>query len=279
MGYLQRFFVFSLTIQTLCKPSEAEESCGHFDFAEAKGSVYTAIENTAAVIPFQVTNITCNGSIPFVVGFKSPNDRKVDDGPPKFADTERSLNPSDTESTISLDFRAHTGDIEECRMKKLESSSTNELDEDCLSMLTEEDGSAPSAHIYFEIVDPPPPSDEEVVSDEATSPPTSHGDGNPPAYYVGQSVAETAEEGSGWNNAPFYENTPSRNTEVTAAVAVHEADPANTAGVSGARELVHPSARLQAGASSDEHANDSDDEIEETGYVRYSPRLYENTKP
>ncbi|KAK7461627.1 hypothetical protein BaRGS_00038634, partial [Batillaria attramentaria] len=147
------------------------------------------------------------------------------------------------------------------------------------SMLTEEDGSAPSAHIYFEIVDPPPPSDEEVVSDEAASPPTSHGDGNPPAYYGGQSVAETAEGGSGWNNAPFYENTPSRNTEVTAAVAVHEADPANTAGVSDTRELVHPSSRLQTGASGDEHANDSDDEIEETGYVRYSPRLYENTKP
>ncbi|KAK7461628.1 hypothetical protein BaRGS_00038635, partial [Batillaria attramentaria] len=189
---------------------------GHFDFTEADGSVYTAVENTTGVIPFQVTNITCNGNFPFVVGFKLPNDKKVDDdciiflnstdkhpclnisrtgeyqyelrktfdrsdngvmivlsaidkiqtrnitldihyparvtslnitqstnltdlpvepnSLPKFAETvfKRSLNPSDTESTISLDFRAHTGDIEECRMKKLESSSTNGLDEDCL---------------------------------------------------------------------------------------------------------------------------------------------------
>ncbi|KAK7475706.1 hypothetical protein BaRGS_00033028, partial [Batillaria attramentaria] len=177
----------------LWRAINAEKSCGHFDFTEADGSVYTAVENTTGVIPFQVTNITCNGNFTFVVGFKSPNDKKVDDDciiflnstdkhpclnisrtgqyqyelrktfdrsdngvmivlsavdgkiqtrnitldihcPPKFAETvfKRSLNPSDTESTISLDFRAHTEDISECQMKKLESSSTNELDDDCL---------------------------------------------------------------------------------------------------------------------------------------------------
>ncbi|KAK7452828.1 hypothetical protein BaRGS_00039683, partial [Batillaria attramentaria] len=145
------------------------------------------------------------------------------------------------------------------------------------SLARDGDGSAPSVHIYWD-ADPPAADGED--GPENAPPPVCHGPRNPPADYLNPEPSrdETEEEGAEFNTVPLYQNTELRNIEAT--------------GVSSDITPTAPSRssnndhQVATGASNNSDTEtgclvnslDSDAEPDDTGYMRYSPRLYENTR-
>ncbi|KAK7452831.1 hypothetical protein BaRGS_00039686, partial [Batillaria attramentaria] len=116
-----------------------------------------------------------------------------------------------------------------------------------------------------------------TVADNAP-PPVCHGPRNPPADYLNPEPSrdETEEEGAEFNTVPFYQNTELRNIEATGVSYDNsQAAPSNNNdhGATGASNNRH----RETGSSDDKQ--ESDTETDSAGYLRYSPRLYENTKP
>ncbi|KAK7484168.1 hypothetical protein BaRGS_00024538, partial [Batillaria attramentaria] len=144
------------------------------------------------------------------------------------------------------------------------------------SLAREGDGSAPSVHIYWD-ADPPAADVEDDVTDNAP-PPVCHGPRNPPADYLNPEPSrdETEEEGAKFNTVPFYQNTELRNIAATGVSSDNsQTAPSNNNdhGATGASNNRH----RETGSSDDKQ--ESDTETDSAGYLRYSPRLYENTKP
>ncbi|KAK7484214.1 hypothetical protein BaRGS_00024584, partial [Batillaria attramentaria] len=156
------------------------------------------------------------------------------------------------------------------------------------SLAREGDGSAPSVHIYWD-ADPPDADGENVVDENVivnlsctiadnAPPPVCHGPRNPPADYLNPEPSrdETEEEGAEFNTVPFYQNTELRNIEA-AGVSPDNSQTApsnnNDHGATGVLNSRH----RETGSSDDKQ--ESDTETDSAGYLRHSPRLYENTKP
>ncbi|KAK7475723.1 hypothetical protein BaRGS_00033045 [Batillaria attramentaria] len=139
----------------------------------------------------------------------------------------------------------------------------------------EEETSGQSVHEYFYVPDSPPPSDEDEFADDEPPPPVCHGPGNPPTDYLNPepSSDEIEEEGAEFSTVPFYQNTQIRNVGATGSSHSTTADNTET----GASEMI-----LDSNAETlDDTAcvENSDSDTTESGYVRYSPQLYENTMP
>ncbi|KAK7484202.1 hypothetical protein BaRGS_00024572, partial [Batillaria attramentaria] len=147
------------------------------------------------------------------------------------------------------------------------------------SLAREGDGSAQSAHIYW---DADPPASDGVDAAEETPPPARHRPGNPPADYLNPEPSrdETEEEAAEFNTVPFYQNAQIRNTgasgaaaESSQAVAINNSPPTATA----ASE--YGNGQVEDRTDDNQRTGSADTETDETGYMKYAPRLYENTGP
>ncbi|KAK7484167.1 hypothetical protein BaRGS_00024537, partial [Batillaria attramentaria] len=136
----------------------------------------------------------------------------------------------------------------------------------------DEDWSSQSVHLYWDA--DPPASDGADAAAEDVPPPVCHGPRNPPDDYLNPSTSrdEIEEEGTEWKTVPFYQNTQIRNVGATAAAAY---DSAKT------QDGVSPSdsTLTASGVSNNPHTENCNTDVDETCYVGYDRRLYENTKP
>ncbi|KAK7484203.1 hypothetical protein BaRGS_00024573, partial [Batillaria attramentaria] len=140
------------------------------------------------------------------------------------------------------------------------------------SLVREEDGSAPSVHIYWDA--DPPAADGEDVAEEAP-PPICHRPGNPPDDYLNPEPSrdETQDEGAEFNTVPFYHNTQIRNVGATAASDGDSQTAAPRKWMSS-----HPKDGTEASDDNPDSDRANTERKDVTDYVGYDPRLYENTQ-
>ncbi|KAK7478016.1 hypothetical protein BaRGS_00030774, partial [Batillaria attramentaria] len=140
------------------------------------------------------------------------------------------------------------------------------------SLVREEDGSAPSVHIYWDA--DPPAADGEDAAEEAP-PPICHRPGNPPADYLNPEPSrdETQDEGAEFNTVPFYHNTQIRNVGATAASDGDSQTAAPRKWMSS-----HPKDGTEASDDNPDSDGANTESSDVTDYVGYDPRLYENTQ-